>query len=265
MSGEKGSAADGAARFLPLTVLYEDKNLIVCLKPAGVVSEEAESAVPAGAKPPAGAPVSMPALLRAHWGRAAAPVYPVHRLDTPAAGVMVYARTAAAAAALSRQVQGGALQKEYRCVCAGVPAPAAGRMEDWLFKDSRQNRVYPVRGERRGARRAALAYAVLAVLPRGAAEPAADFAQPCPDSGARALCAVRLETGRTHQIRAQFAARRHPLCGDGKYGSREKGPLALWCRSLTFTPPGETVPRTFSAEPPAQGAFAPFAKKDRPE
>jgi 23S rRNA pseudouridine1911/1915/1917 synthase len=258
VSGEKGSAADGAARFLPLTVLYEDKNLIVCLKPAGVVSEEAERAVPAGA------PVSMPALLRAHWGRADAPVYPVHRLDTPAAGVMVYARTAAAAAALSRQVQGGALQKEYRCVCAGVPAPAAGRMEDWLFKDSRQNRVYPVRGERRGARRAVLAYAVLAVLPRGAAEPAADFAQPCPD-GARALCAVRLETGRTHQIRAQFAARRHPLCGDGKYGSREKGALALWCRSLTFTPPGETAPRTFSAEPPAQGAFAPFAKKDRPE
>lgn len=291
----------------PLAVLYEDKNIIVCIKPVGVSSED----TPAGEKtasgqPSAGAPAAksgaaladasavqravvgesvpaaksgapakggpacLPALLRARWGRADAYVGVVHRLDTAAAGVMVYAKNKAAAAALSAQVQSGALHKEYRCVCAGVPAPQCGEMRDFLFKDSRKNKVFAVKTARKGAKEARLDYTVLAVRPGGAAAPQADTAPGGAAGGGThptgaatgetnfALCAVRLHTGRTHQIRVQFASRRHPLCGDGKYGSREKGALALWCARLAFTLPGEKTPRTFVCFPPAAGAFALF-------
>ena len=238
--------------------MFENRDVAVCIKPAGVLSEDAPAAANGGAKQSAApavpggavsaAPVSMPALLRAHWGRADAPVYTVHRLDTGAAGVMVYAKTKAAAAALSAQVQNGGFEKEYRCVCAGVPAPQCGEMRDFLFKDSRRNKVFAVKTARKGAKEARLDYTVLAVRPGCAATGETNFA----------LCAVRLHTGRTHQIRVQFASRRHPLCGDGKYGSREKGALALWCARLAFTLPGEKTPRTFVCFPPAAGAFALF-------
>lgn len=294
---ERHTAGAAAAQreAAPLTVLYEDRNLTVCLKPAGVLSEEAPqqaAAKPGGASAAGSAalsaaatgakasPVSMPSLLRAHWGEPRAAVFPVHRLDTGAAGVMVYARTKPAAAALSAQVQNGGLRKEYRCVCAGVPEPPRGGMRDWLFKDSRKNKVFCVSGARRGAKEALLEYTVLAV--RGGDFSAQTAAQPGTAGGADpfaaktgagpaeatqpavcALCAVQLHTGRTHQIRVQFAARRHPLSGDGKYGSREKGPLALWCARLSFTMPGERAPRSFFAPPPAAGAFAAFGAEER--
>lgn len=247
-----------------MEILFENRDVVVCLKPAGVLSEDAPAArrkrtdVPARAETAvrlagaSAAPAAMPALLRAHWGRPDAPVYPVHRLDTGASGVMVYAKTRAAAAALSAQIQSGGFRKEYRCVCAGVPAPPCGEMRDWLFKDSRSNKVFCVRGARRGAKEALLDYEVLAVC---GADPSAAPA----GAGGFALCAVRLHTGRTHQIRVQFASRRHPLCGDGKYGSREKGALALWCARLTFVLPGAEAPRSFFAPQPAEGAFARFA------
>lgn len=263
-----------------MDILFENRDVAVCIKPAGVLSEDAPAAANGGAKQSAApavpggavsaAPVSMPALLRAHWGRADAPVYTVHRLDTGAAGVMVYAKTKAAAAALSAQVQNGGFEKEYRCVCAGVPAPQCGEMRDFLFKDSRKNKVFAVKTARKGAKEARLDYTVLAVRPGGAAAPQADTAPGGAAGGGThptgaatgetnfALCAVRLHTGRTHQIRVQFASRRHPLCGDGKYGSREKGALALWCARLAFTLPGEKTPRTFVCFPPAAGAFALF-------
>ena len=164
-----------------MDILFENRDVAVCIKPAGVLSEDAPAAANGGAKQSAApavpggavsaAPVSMPALLRAHWGRADAPVYTVHRLDTGAAGVMVYAKTKAAAAALSAQVQNGGFEKEYRCVCAGVPAPQCGEMRDFLFKDSRRNKVFAVKTARKGAKEARLDYTVLAVRPGGAAAP----------------------------------------------------------------------------------------------
>lgn len=231
-----------------MEILYEDRNITVCIKEPGLSSED---------KPGAD---TVPARLRARWGRPDAYVGVVHRLDTATGGVMVYARTKAAAAALSAQVAAGSMTKEYRCVCAGAPSPAAGEMQDWLFKDSRKNKVFPVKGPRRGAKEARLAYRVLAERPlTAAAAAAAGKDSPAAEPVCAALCAVRLFTGRTHQIRVQFASRRHPLLGDGKYGSRAKGPLALWCCRLTFTPPGAAAPRTFTALPPAAGFFAAFA------
>ncbi len=196
-----------------LQIIYETPALTVCVKPAGVDCER-----------------GMPQLLREHWGSPDAYVGVVHRLDVPTEGVMVFARTPHAAAELSRQIAARELKKEYLCTCAGVPEPPEGEMRDFLFKD-RAGKVFPVKSARRGAKEAVLRYRV---------EEAADDGS--------AVCRVFLDTGRTHQIRVQFASRKHPLHGDGKYGSRVKGALALRCVKLTFTPPGETAARTFTLE-----------------
>ena len=147
-------------------ILYEDAALVVLDKPAGLSSEE-----------------GVPAALRQLWGQPDAFVGVVHRLDTGVSGLMVYARTPAAAAALSRQVtqsqdayavQDGRAEgkaaapqfvKQYRAVLAGAPdaqLPAAGLLRDYLFKDSRKGRVFPVSRPRKGVREAVLEYRILA-------------------------------------------------------------------------------------------------------
>lgn len=205
-------------------ILYEDAALAVLDKPAGLSSE-----------------ADVPAALRARWGTEAY-VGLVHRLDTGVSGLMVCARTPAAAAALSRQItqsqqlyaaqDAGAtaapkaalppFRKEYRAVLAGgadAALPPAGMLRDYLFKDSRAGRVYPVRRPRKGVREAVLEYRLAA------------------SAAGLSLAEITLHTGRTHQIRVQFASRRHPLWGDGKYGSRHKGDIALQSARLAFVHP----------------------------
>ena len=207
-----------------MNILYEDNALVVVDKPAGLSSEE-----------------GVPAALRQHWGAPEAFVGVVHRLDTGVSGLMVFARTPAAAAALSRQVtqsheayavadgraQGPAAKptfvKQYRAVIAGAPdqtLPPEGMLQDYLFKDSRKGRVFPVSRPRKGVREAVLEYRILAT------------------AGDQSLAHITLHTGRTHQIRVQFASRKHPLWGDGKYGSRVKGAIALQSCGLQFVHPG---------------------------
>ncbi len=214
-----------------MNILYEDAALVVLDKPAGLSSEE-----------------GVPAALRAHWDAPDAFVGVVHRLDTGVTGLMVYARTPAAAAALSRQVtqsqnayavQDGRAEgvpeapqfvKRYRAVIAGGPdeaLPAAGTLRDYLFKDSRRGRVFPVRRPRKGVREAVLDYRILQT------------------AGENSLAEITLHTGRTHQIRVQFASRRHPLWGDGKYGSRQKGNIALQSCGLQFVHPESGEVLTF--------------------
>lgn len=204
-------------------ILYEDAALVVLNKPAGLSSEE-----------------GVPAELRRIWAKPDAFVGVVHRLDTGVTGLMVYAKTPVAAAALSRQItqsqdayavldgraEGKAAQpcfvKQYRAVIAGAPdeaLPAEGTLRDYLFKDSRKGRVFPVSRPRKGVREAVLEYRI--------AETA----------GEHSLAEITLHTGRTHQIRVQFAGRKHPLWGDGKYGSRQKGNIALQSAGLCFEHP----------------------------
>ena len=225
-------------------ILYEDAALVVLDKPAGLSSEE-----------------GVPAALRAHWNTPDAFVGVVHRLDTGVSGLMVYARTQAAAAALSRQVtqsqdayavQDGRAEgkaaapqfvKQYRAVLAGVPdaqLPAAGVLRDYLFKDSRKGRVFPVSRPRKGVREAVLEYRILAT------------------AGENSLAEITLHTGRTHQIRVQFASRRHPLYGDGKYGSRQKGSIALQSCGLCFVHPDTGKPMAFSLPLPAAAPWKEF-------
>ena len=191
---------------MPVTeVLYQDKDLVVCRKAPGLLSEGE-------------GPDSLVTLLSRQCG---VPVYPVHRLDRGAAGLMVFARSQASAAALSRAVQEKRLSKEYFALVSGVPAPAAGEMTDFLFKDSQKGKVFAVKRPRKGVREARLTYRTLW---SGGAEPVS-------------LVRIRLDTGRTHQIRVQFSSRGMPLLGDGKYGSRVKGELALFSCALGFPHP----------------------------
>lgn len=207
-------------------VLYSDAEVCVCVKSVGVNSE-----------------TELPELLKE---AGAGPALCVHRLDTAVGGVMVYAKNSRAAAALSREIASGGVDKLYLAVCAGVPDPAAGEMCDLLFRDSQRNKSFVVSRERRGVRRARLEYEVLET--RGGGESACS------------LVRVRLHTGRSHQIRVQFASRKMPLLGDGKYGSRlgSGGGVALWSYSLSFTHPGTGKRVSFSCPPPERGPWSGF-------
>ena len=191
-----------------MNIIYSDRDLAVIVKPVGMDSEHA---VPA-------------AILEQLDGE----IFPIHRLDLSVGGVMVYARTKQAAAALSKLVQEGRLVKEYRCLVHGMP-PDSGVLEDYLFKDSRKNKVFVVKKERKGVKKASLEFIRLT------------------DSDP-SLLHIRLHTGRSHQIRVQFASRGFPLVGDHKYGSRDeaKEPKLFSCR-ISFPWKGEN--RVFEAFP----------------
>ncbi len=148
----------------------------------------------------------MPLALQAELGGT---FYPVHRLDQNVGGLMVYARSPKAAGALSRQLQEGT--KEYVAMVHGTPEET-GDWTDLLYKDSRKNKVFVVKKERAGVKQARLTYRRLT-------------------AGEQSLVRIRLYTGRSHQIRVQFASRGFPLVGDHKYGSRarETAPMLYSC------------------------------------
>lgn len=184
-----------------IDILFKNEAFAACVKPPGVYSQNDGSE-------------DMIALLSAQLG---CKVYPVHRLDAETGGVMVFALEPSSAAAITDIIVRGGFKKEYLAVTDGVPAAESGEYEDLLFRDARRNKSFVVSRERRGVRRAKLFYETLGA------------------SGGRALVRVELCTGRTHQIRVQFASRGTPLLGDRKYGSREKGcGTALWSHRLSF-------------------------------
>ena len=163
--------------------------------------------------------------------------YPVHRLDRVVGGVIVYARTASAAAHLSRQIAEHTFQKEYLAVVSGTPEPPEGELCDLLFKDARAQKSYVVDRMRKGVKEARLDYKMLA-----AAES---------QDGLLSLVRVRLHTGRFHQIRVQFSSRGHPLAGDGKYGSRVKEcSVALYSCRIAFCHPLTGQRCEYTAGPP---------------
>ena len=191
-----------------MQLLYSDRDIAVCVKPVGVDSEH-----------------EVPALLKEQLG---GEIFPIHRLDQNVGGVMVFARTKQAAAALSRAVQEGTMVKEYVATVHGTP-PENGDWEDFLFKDSRKNKVFAVKKERKGVKFARLEFRRLT-------------------AGETSLVRIRLHTGRSHQIRVQFASRGFPLVGDHKYGARDKypAPLLFSCK-ITFPFKGQT--RSYEALP----------------
>jgi len=213
---------------LSLTPLYEDNHLLVVVKPAGMPVQADRS----------GDPDLLDVLkrdLKARWEKPGNVFLGlVHRLDRPVRGVMVFAKTSKAAARLSAQVRARTFRKEYLAVVHGMPDPAEGRLVHWLSKDRRRRTGKTVAPDCPGARRAALAYRVL-------------------DSRAElGLVFIILETGRFHQIRAQFAAAGTPVWGDRRYGPPGRDPgdaMALLAFRLTFEHPTRGEPLTFRAEP----------------
>ena len=192
-----------------MEILYSDKNIAVCVKPVGLDSE-------------AEVPTALKELLGGTF-------FPIHRLDKNVGGVMVYARTKQAAANLSKAVQDGLMVKEYVALVHGIP-PEAGDWEDFLFKDSTKNKVFVVKKERKGVKKARLEYRRLT-------------------EGETSLVRIRLHTGRSHQIRVQFSSRGFPLVGDHKYGARDESPAPfLFSCQLTFPYRGKTA--VFSCLPP---------------
>ena len=191
-----------------MEILYSDRQIVVCAKPVGLDSE-----------------AEVPAALKEQLG---GEIFPIHRLDKNVGGVMVYARTKQAAASLSKAVQEGTMVKEYVAMVHGTP-PETGDWEDFLFKDSRKNKVFAVKKERKGVKYARLEFRRLT-------------------AGDESLVRIRLHTGRSHQIRVQFASRGFPLVGDHKYGARDEhtAPLLFSCK-ITFPWKGQT--RSFEALP----------------
>ncbi len=192
-----------------MEILYSDSQIAVCVKPVGLDSEH-----------------EVPARLQKSLG---GEVFPLHRLDKNVGGLMVFARTRPAAARLSQAIQHGQMIKEYVALVHGSP-PESGILTDLLWKDSRQNKVFVVTRSRKGVKEATLEYTRLR-------------------AGERSLVRIRLHTGRSHQIRVQFASRGFPLVGDHKYGARDTSPAPfLFSCKLTFPHQGKTV--SFEALPP---------------
>lgn len=200
-----------------IRIFYEDDHLLVCEKPIGTLSQ------PDGR----GAGEDMLTMLTAYRRQQGATdpyVGLVHRLDRGVGGVMLFAKHRESAERLSRMIAERRVEKKYLAVVHGVPEAREGILEDYLYKDAATNRSYVTDPSRRGAKRASLAYQVLqtAQTPWGEAT----------------LVCVRLQTGRTHQIRVQFSSRALVLIGDGKYGAHDHGaPIGLWSYRLTFAHP----------------------------
>ena len=211
-----------------MEILFEDKHIIVCIKPAGIPSEGQGSIVEILSEERGGAYVAL-----------------IHRLDTGVGGCMVFAKTKSAAAKLSAQVQEKRMTKEYLAVLQGIPEKGEDTLCDLLFKDSSKNKSFVVKRQRRGVKEAKLFYRTLQTI----------------DDGGEKLSLVRVHlfTGRTHQIRVQFSSRRLPLYGDGKYGGKSaKTGIALWSCLLSFEHPASGEKLVFTAKPPQSELWSRF-------
>ena len=212
------------------TILYEDNHLLVVLKEQNLASCPDESG-----------DQNLLDLLKEYIRRTYGKqgnVYVglVHRLDRPTGGVMVFAKTSKAAGRLSEQMKSGDFEKRYLAVLNGAPNPESGKLVNWLKKNAVNNMVYLSTEGTDGAKYAALDYRVLE------------------KKGSLALTEIKLHTGRSHQIRVQFAGIAHPVYGDMRYGGEyaQKGRLALWAYSLSFTHPVTKERMRFIGEPPAE-------------
>ncbi len=201
-----------------MEILYQDNRIVVAVKPAGILSTDE--------------PGGMPSLLRQALNTDC--IRTVHRLDAQTGGVMVFARSRMAASLLSQQVRERQFSKCYLAAVHGTPQPQSGEMRDLLDRDSVRRVTYVADTPSADTREALLTYETL------------DTAD------GLSLVRVQLHTGRTHQIRVQFASRGLPLAGDRKYGIPEDGivPLALWAYRLSFAHPQTGQEMSFTCPPP---------------
>ena len=204
-----------------LTMLYLDDHIAVCVKPPRVLSTDE--------------PGGMPDLVRQTLGDPRADVRTVHRLDRVVGGVMVLARNAAAASELSRQIREGSFKKKYLAVVHGAPEEDSGELRDLLGRDKARKMTFVAEAPGKGIQEAVLSYRVL--------NKAGDLSR----------VEVTLLTGRTHQIRVQFASRGQPLVGERKYSTlNDPCEIALWSCFLRFHHPVTGEELTFTRLPPEE-------------
>ncbi len=202
-----------------MDIIYQDRDILVCDKPPRVLSTDE--------------PGGLPELVREMLGDPKANLRTVHRLDRVVSGLMVLVRNAKAASELSRQVREREFEKEYVAVIHGVPAEAAGTYRDLLLRNKEERKTYVVTEPGKDVQEAILDYRVLDTR-----------------EGLTKV-AIRLQTGRTHQIRAQFSGRGLPLVGDRKYSLLEDDcEIALWSHRLAFAHPYTGKGVEFTLEPP---------------
>ena len=162
-------------------------------------------------------------------------VFPIHRLDREASGVMVYATDKKGASKLSEEISQGKFKKEYLVIVHGKPEDEKGVMQDLLFKDSKKNKSFVVDRERKGVKKASLEYTLLKTKEI--------------DGNPLSLVLVRLHTGRTHQIRVQFSSRNMPVVGDSRYGSDKKTEMCLFSHRIGFENPYTKEQMAFECQP----------------
>lgn len=212
-----------------MEILYQDADILVCIKPARVLSTDE--------------PGGLPGLVREALADPKADVRTVHRLDRVVSGVMVLARSANAASELSRQIREDQFRKEYLAVVHGRPENPEGTLHDLLARDKARRMTFVAEAPGKGVQEAALSYRVL------------EYAN------GMSLVRVRLHTGRTHQIRVQFSSRGMPLVGERKYAVwNDPCELALWSAKIGFYHPGTGEWVEFSKEPPAVFPWTEFGK-----
>ena len=201
-------------------ILYEDKDIVVCIKPHGTISEATEDSS-----------ISLPFILMSEQGYKN--LFTVHRLDKDVSGAIVYAKNATTAAELSKQITEGTFKKEYVAIVEGKTEDQ-GRLTDLLYFDRKKNKSYVVDRERRGVKRAELNYKLISY----------------DEENDTSAVKIELITGRTHQIRVQFASRKHAVLGDKKYGSKSSiKPIRLYSASLSFISPSDKTPINITSSP----------------
>lgn len=211
-----------------LNVIYEDNHIIVVVKPQGIPSQADKSG-----------DIDMLTIIKDYLKEKynkPGNVYVglVHRLDRPTGGVMIFAKTSKAAERLHEALLSGDMAKSYLTVVNGVPRKKQERLEDYLYKYEALNIVKVVPPVTKGAKKAVLEYNVL------------DTKDNC------SLLWIKLETGRSHQIRVQLSNIGNCLLGDAKYGtlkSKNPYPLALWAAELKFTHPTTKERMSFRVSP----------------
>lgn len=218
-----------------IDIIYRDKYIAVCLKPAGIISEASN-----------GKQKNMPELVKEQLK-----VYKVdliHRLDKPVGGLMVFSTNDYATKSLAKQMISRTFKKEYYAIVEGKPKEPSGELKDYLFRDKLKNKSYVVNSLRKGAKEAILNYkAVKTITVDGK-----DFT----------LIRVSLKTGRTHQIRVQFASRKMPIMGDRKYGSSfDFKEIALFSHYLSFVHPKTNKVVEFSKNPQSKYPWNLFFKE----
>ena len=195
-----------------IKIHYEDSDIVVCEKPYGISSQKSDKE-------------NMVDLLSLQLD---CEIYPVHRLDIGTTGLMVYAKNQSSAGELSKQICGGVFKKAYVCMCHGV-LNEDGEMRDLLFHDKLKNKSFVVKTKRKGAKEAHLEYKLLST------------------DGELSQAYVILHTGKTHQIRVQFASQGYVLYGDGKYGAKDNDKIRLHSCELSFIHPQTKEKMSFSS------------------